>query len=62
MTFWIPKVREFLRDVLVASGKLIDVLGERVLTAVERLMGLILSALAIEMLLRGISGFVKTFA
>ena len=41
--------------------RLIDVLGERVLTAVERLMGLILSALAIEMLLRGISGFVKTF-
>ena len=47
--------------VLLVSGRLIDVLGERVLTAVERLMGLILSALAIEMLLRGISGFVKTF-
>ena len=48
--------------VLLASGKLIDVLGERVLTAMERLMGLILSALAIEMLMRGITGFVKTFA
>jgi MarC family membrane protein len=47
--------------ILLASGRLIDVLGERVLTALERLMGLILSALAIEMLLRGISGFVKTF-
>ena len=45
----------------MASGRLIDLLGERVLTALERLMGLILSALAIEMLLRGISGFVKTF-
>lgn len=48
--------------VLLASGRLIDLLGERVLTALERLMGLILSDLAIEMLLRGISGFVKTFA
>jgi small neutral amino acid transporter SnatA (MarC family) len=39
---------------------LIDVLGERVLSAIEKLMGLILSALAIEMLLRGVHSFVKT--
>ncbi|MCF8151181.1 MAG: hypothetical protein K9K30_00650 [Burkholderiaceae bacterium] len=47
--------------VLLAAGKLIDILGERMLSAIEKLMGLILSALAIEMLLRGIHGFVRTF-
>jgi small neutral amino acid transporter SnatA (MarC family) len=46
--------------VLLAAGKLIDVLGERVLSAIEKLMGLILSALAIEMLLRGVHSFIKT--
>jgi MarC family membrane protein len=34
-------------------------LGERVLTAFERLMGLLLTAIAVEMLLRGIEGFVR---
>jgi MarC family membrane protein len=33
-------------------------LGERALAAVERLMGLILTAFAVEMLLRGVAGFV----
>lgn len=47
--------------ILLAAGKLIDVLGERLLSAIEKLMGLILSALAIEMLLRGIHSFVRTF-
>ncbi len=47
--------------VLLAAGKLIEVLGERMLSAIEKLMGLILSALAIEMLLRGIHSFVRTF-
>ena len=46
--------------VLLAAGKLIEALGERVLSAIEKLMGLILSALAIEMLLRGIHSFIKT--
>ncbi len=34
-------------------------LGERVLEAFERLMGLLLTAIAVEMLLRGIEGFVR---
>lgn len=46
--------------ILLAGGKLVDKLGERVLTALERLMGLILSAIAVEMLMRGITAFVKT--
>ena len=33
--------------------------GERALTAFERLMGLLLTAIAVEMLLRGIEGFVR---
>ncbi|MEW5888619.1 MAG: MarC family protein [Pseudomonadota bacterium] len=45
--------------VLLAGRWLIEALGERVMTAVERLMGLILSALAVEMLLRGIQAFVR---
>jgi MarC family membrane protein len=34
-------------------------IGERGLTALERLMGLLLTAVAVEMLLRGIEGFVR---
>src|SRR6266850_8308747 len=34
-------------------------LGERALAAFERLMGLLLTAIAVEMLLRGIEGFVQ---
>ena len=34
-------------------------LGERALVAFERLMGLLLTAIAVEMLLRGIEGFVQ---
>jgi len=34
-------------------------LGEQVLAAFERLMGLLLTAIAVEMLLRGIEGFVR---
>jgi len=34
-------------------------LGERVLAAFERLMGLLLTGIAVEMLLRGIEGFVR---
>jgi MarC family membrane protein len=35
-------------------------LGEQVITALERLMGLILTAVSIEMLLHGIAAYVKT--
>ena len=45
--------------VLTAAGRLSQVFGERGLIAVERLMGLFLTAIAIEMLLRGISAFVR---
>jgi MarC family membrane protein len=44
---------------LVAAGRLSKLLGERVLIAFERLMGLILTAIAVEMLLRGIQAFVR---
>ncbi len=44
--------------VLVLAERIQRVLGERFITAVERLMGLILVAVAVEMLLRGF----KTFA
>jgi len=33
--------------------------GQRVLAAFERLMGLLLTAIAVEMLLRGVEGFVR---
>ena len=41
--------------VMLASTRLRDMLGERGLTAIERLMGLILVTIAVEMLLGGIS-------
>ena len=44
--------------VLVAADRLARLLGERTLTALERLMGLVLTAIAVEMLLRGIRAFV----
>lgn len=44
--------------VLVLADRIQRLLGDRVVTAIERLMGLILVAISIEMLLRGI----KTFA
>jgi small neutral amino acid transporter SnatA (MarC family) len=39
--------------VLVLAERIQRVLGERVVIAVERLMGLILVAVSVEMLLRG---------
>ena len=44
--------------VLVLAERIQRVLGERFVAAVERLMGLILVAVAVEMLLRGIQMFV----
>ena len=45
--------------VLVFAERISRWAGERVLTAFERLMGLLLTAIAVEMLLRGIEGFVR---
>jgi multiple antibiotic resistance protein len=41
--------------VMLASTRLRDVLGVRGLTAIERLMGLILVTIAVEMLMGGVS-------
>ena len=46
--------------VLVAAHRLNELLGERVVLAVERLMGLVLTALAVEMLLSGVRAFVAS--
>jgi MarC family membrane protein len=45
--------------VLLAAQRLQAALGERVVVAFERLMGLVLTALAVEMLLNGIRTFVS---
>jgi MarC family membrane protein len=44
---------------VVFAERLSSVLGERTLIAIERLMGLVFSAIAVEMLLRGIEIFVR---
>jgi MarC family membrane protein len=44
--------------VLVFSERLQKWLGERALIAVERLMGLILTAIAVEMILKGLRAFI----
>lgn len=43
--------------VLVFSGRLQRWLGERTLIAVERLMGLVLTAISVEMILKGLASF-----
>ncbi|MEO9136104.1 MAG: MarC family protein [Casimicrobiaceae bacterium] len=48
--------------VLVAAYRLQRVLGERGMIAVERLMGLVLTALAVQMLLDGVRTFITTVA
>ena len=48
--------------VLLASYRLQRVLGERGMLAVERLMGLVLTALAVQMLLDGVRTFVTELA
>ena len=45
--------------VLLAGDRLQRWLGDRVMQAIERLMGLILTAMAVEMLLGGIRAFVE---
>jgi len=44
--------------ILISAGTIAKLVGRRVLTAAERLMGLILTAVAVEMLLQGIRNFV----
>ncbi|WP_137939809.1 MarC family protein [Chitinivorax sp. B] len=46
--------------VLVFAGRIQRWVGERVVTAFERLMGLILTAIAVEMLLKGLQDFIKS--
>jgi small neutral amino acid transporter SnatA (MarC family) len=48
--------------VLLAAHRLQAVLGERAIVALERLMGLVLTALAVEMLLSGIRTFLESLA
>ena len=44
--------------ILLAGERLQRLMGDRLMQAVERLMGLILTAMAVEMLLGGIRAFV----
>jgi multiple antibiotic resistance protein len=44
--------------IIVASGPLIRLLGRKVLTAIERLMGMLLVAVAIQMLMSGVAQFI----
>ncbi len=48
--------------VLVFAERVVRAIGERALGAFERLFGLFLTAIAIEMLLRGIEAFVRQLA
>jgi len=45
--------------VLLSAERIARLVGARGLAAFERLMGLLLTAIAVEMLLRGIEGFVR---
>jgi MarC family membrane protein len=48
--------------VLLGAGRLQKLLGERGIRAVERLTGLLLTAVAVQMLLNGIAAFVRQLA
>jgi MarC family membrane protein len=45
--------------VFLSSAKLKEILGEQVIQAIERLMGLVLCALAVEMLLTGLAAYLR---
>ena len=45
--------------ILLAGERLQRLMGDRLMQAIERLMGLILTAMAVEMLLAGIRAFVQ---
>jgi len=44
-----------------ASDKIKKVLGDQALSAIEKLMGLVLTAMSIEMLLGGVASYIKQF-
>jgi small neutral amino acid transporter SnatA (MarC family) len=46
--------------VLLFGNRLVQWLGERGLDAFQRLMGLVLTAMAVEMFLRGLRQFLNT--
>jgi small neutral amino acid transporter SnatA (MarC family) len=46
--------------ILILGSRLMHRLGERGLDALQRLMGLVLAAIAVEMFLRGVREFVGT--
>lgn len=48
--------------VLLSAERMQRALGTRVMTAFERLMGLILTAMSVEMLLAGIRAYIKSIA
>jgi MarC family membrane protein len=61
MPEWIAAAAVTIAVTLVAflaSSKLRDALGEQAINAIEKLMGLILTAISIEMLLDGIAAYV----
>jgi multiple antibiotic resistance protein len=45
--------------ILLASNRLSDILGDRVLHALDRLMGMLLTIIAVEMFLSGLHQFWK---
>ena len=45
--------------VFVSSTRIQKVLGEQAITAIERLMGLVLTAIAVEMLLGGVASYIR---
>jgi len=47
--------------VFFLSDKIRRALGEQVLSAIEKLMGLVLTAMSIEMLLSGVAAYIKQF-
>jgi MarC family membrane protein len=47
--------------VFLASDKIKDALGEQAISAIEKLMGLVLTAMSIEMLLSGVASYIKQF-
>jgi MarC family membrane protein len=55
----ITVVMAIVTAILVAAERIRAILGEKAVVAIERLMGLILTAIAVEMLLGGIRAFVS---
>lgn len=45
--------------VFLLSNRILKVLGAQVITAMERLMGLVLTAISIEMLLNGVASYIR---